>query len=279
MEPLLEQQQNTFHITFDSVSDLLDTMRSLESKYPQIQRRMDWIVRNHPDFIGRGIRTSTQGCDLVEQSWDEGLRIYDTIMNQLHDEHIPPPKSLKRRGCWSEEDGSEINIDRLREGEPYWRSTKREHRPGPISITILSGISTSCGVDWKDIIYRGAATICLTELLETAGYRVELWSVRYATEAYINGWNNLSCVCLKYGSDPLDVGTLINATSGWAFRSVWVPAQWLADVAAEDGYGTPASFDRYKHLITPDEQVIICENIWNHSAAVRWIRSEIEKLK
>ncbi len=275
MEPLLETKQTLYHLQYDSVSDLIDTVRRLNPEREAEKYRRS----SRAAFIGRPFKNLMEACDAIEQPWDEGLRAYTNIKNQLADSEIPPPSSLKRQRCWDEDSGSEISVDRLQEGNPYWSSSKRHHRPGPVSITLLSAITISGSEDWERVLWRSAATICLTELLESSGYRCEVSFINSVTEGYVNGFAGLTTVKVKYGSDPLDISTLINIGSGWAFRTVWFASDYLPPVEPSEGLGYPCSFVGHIPAITPDEQVIVCEDVWEHSSAVRWIRGELEKLK
>lgn len=274
MEPTLEKKEKFYNVNFDSVSDMVDTVKKLNP----VDSYMTTIP-NEARWIGRPFKNLIHACNSIQELWPQGMKTYERIINQLHDENITPPKSLKRRAVWNEDDGTEVSIDRLREGNPYMRHTRREHRPGPVSVTILSSIAASAYQDTDDIIYRGAASICLTELLEKSGYRVELWNVHHARDSYSNKMDALISTCLKRGNDPLDVSTLINVNSGWAFRTVWFGSMFYPDNKLSNGYGFPGALKGMEEYISMDQQIILCEGIWNHSEAVRWIREEISKLK
>jgi hypothetical protein len=276
-EPLSELKKNLYHIMFDSVADLVDTAKEV---YKKDATMLDIAEPSRASFIGRKFKNAHEAYSAIEKPWDEGLRTFQQVKNQIADERIASPKSLKRHACWSEDSGSEINVDRLREGSPFFRTTKRDHRPGPVSITLIVDVGANAAKTQDQIMYRGVASTILTELLEDAGYRVELIGVSASSCNYTNGKDSLITAILKYGSDPLDVSTLINITSGWALRTAWWTTEWFPpDIQVTWSRGGHAHLENHIPLITPDEQVIICENIWNHSQAVSWIRQEIEKLK
>jgi hypothetical protein len=84
-----------------------------------------------------------------------------------------------------------------------------------------------------------------------------LWAVHHAFSGYKNNKSNLSAVRLKHGHDPLDVSTLINATSGWYYRTFFFGGYWLYTKSPPNtglGYCMPVS--GIKHMITPDTQCI-----------------------
>lgn len=215
----------------------------------------------------------------VDRRWDEGMKIYDSLMDQLRDVELPRPKNLRRRSVWSEEAGDEVDVDRLRRGAPYWRTTRRDHRPGPMHATIIVDVSTPWTVPSIDILWRGVAAVLLTTLLEEAGYRIELWAANHA----INAWNNqndvLSAVCLKQPTDPIDESTLVNAVSGWAFRTLFLGSYHLGKGSVNQNYALQLpEMEKMKHHITQDEHTFLASKLWNRTAVVNWVRTQLEEI-
>ncbi len=89
---------------------------------------------------------------------------------------------------------------------------------------MIVNVGGNCGTRHRNLLWRGAAAVALTRLLEEAGYRVELWAAVKVTRV----WQRkdkfdtavMDAVCLKRAGDPLDESTLISAVSGWFFRTV-----------------------------------------------------------
>lgn len=288
---LTERKQDLHVVVFDSITDQLETTLKEKSRWTKDNTGLslldDTLERDHfPEdgFKGRRFSGGWKGLEkALFEPWDEGMKTYDRIMNQLRDEELPRPKSLKRVGTWSDEEGDDVDMDRLRAGQTYLRTTRRSHRPGPLSVTVVAVVGDSAGWRSMDLLYRGAAAIALTEILEKVGYRVELWATRHVGCPYSSRWvggaSLLMTTLLKRGSDPLDTIAFINAVSGWCFRTLYFGSMWLCGTPMSR-YGFPKSLreEHTKHF-TSDQQVIICDNIGNHSQAVSTIRSEIAKLK
>lgn len=276
-------KENYVQIMFDSVFDQVQSVLEIADRIPTDNAHRKWNPAAKEDrraaWIGRHFKSWIDAQESANREWGEGIRAFDNAMNQLRDEKVPEPKSLKRKAYWSEDDGDEICLDRLRHGQPFMRHTKRQHRPGPISVTIITNITTHSGHISLDIIWRGVAAICLTEILEKAGYRVELWAANHCGAAYANSKYQLSAVRLKHGADPIDISTLINATSGWYYRTFFFGSYWLYHSTPTDGLGYCMSLDGIRHMITPDEQCMICDGVWSHSQAITWVRKQLESLK
>lgn len=104
--------------------------------------------------------------------------------------------------------GDDVDVSRFLSGEPenMMRYTTEERQGGKIlSILIQGGASSTVGL--TEILNRGAAILALTDILETAGYRVEL---QYASCAHVYGKGEYVTVqfALKRSQDGLDVTRL-----------------------------------------------------------------------
>lgn len=230
-------------------------------------------------FIGRSFSTFAEVRQASESYWKEGWDVFCELKKLLEKVEFPQPKSLKRELIWSEEDGFELDLDRLQRDRPYWRSSRRHHRPGPINITIVSNITCHGGIEPMDVLWRGAAMIVLTEILEQAGYRVEMLLAHHSSGAFYDGTlRKLTVMRLKRPQEPIDVMPFVNAVSAWFYRTILFGSYWL-DGAPTHGHGQPCDLNPIKSHITHDQQVILCENVWSQAAAVAWIKSEINKLK
>jgi hypothetical protein len=143
-------------------------------------------------------------------------------------------------------------------------------------------MGANCSIDADDILWRGAAAIVLTEALEEAGYRVELWAYSRSAGAYPSSKDAsdsfLACQ-LKATSDPLDPSTLVNAVSGWFFRTRVLHERCISEqkVSGSLGYHQQATADQLDH-VTPDAERIVIQGVWNYAAAVNLLRETLEKM-
>lgn len=229
-------------------------------------------------FVGREFSNWQQVRRAMGELWPKGMTIYSEMMRELESEHIPKPKSIRRSRRWSEDNGDEVSVDRLMRGQTYWDQSYREARPGPMNITLVTDIATSGCVPHDEILWRGAAMVLLTELLEQAGYRVELWTATWCKNAHRNGRGCCIATNYKRSGDPLDVSTLINGVSGWYYRTIFFGSYNISDSAPCNGLGDIQALNEVIKYITPDEKAIVVKNVWDRNNAVRFVRSQLREM-
>lgn len=278
------------YITFDSLTDQIESCKAVKYKWniphrPKGGMNPSWFYGDHgSEFIGRAeLKSMEDAFAAVSTPWDEGLEVYERVKRQLEDVHIEPPKSLKRKGAWSEDDGSEVDIDRLQKGQAYWRSTERHHRPGPVTATIVTNVWHPAYVRYSDVIWRGAASIYLAELLEQSGYRVELWTTCVTTDMCLDGINGAISTCVKRPHEPLDTVTMLNLISGWGLRTLWFNSFWTVpnqNATAHYGLQDDVDMEGVARSLSRDENVFISSDT-NQSfhGAISWIKQQLEKIK
>jgi hypothetical protein len=248
---------------FESVEELVEFAMSV----PRI--RMDPVLADHTDegdnkhrFTGRQFDAWVDVQAATRSAWDEGLQVLADMLAQLTTADLPKPVCRKRKLRWRDDDGDELDNDRLRSGQQFWRSAYRQQVAGPQVVTILVDVAANCGVKYLDILWRGAAAVALTKILEDAGYRVELWSVLSDRELWNQrgtDYHNLTGVCLKRPSDPLDESTLITAVSGWFFRTVHFRAycQGTKKINLGLGHTTAPTAEQLDEFSTDPQRIVI----------------------
>lgn len=280
--PNLSHRTYFFNV-FESMHDLANAVKAVDPLIRQGgSRSSNWYPRGQfNSFVGETFRDWNHVQSQTESYWPKGMEVYSRMVDKLRDIELPRPKSLKRELIWRDDDGFDLDLDRLQRDQPYWRATRRQHRPGPMSFTMVTDITTSGSYNTMDVLWRGAASVVLTEILERAGYRVELWVAQHCINSYpsITGRCQCTAVRLKRGSDPLDQSSLINATSGWAYRTLFFGAYWIGGVHPTQGLGTVADIKQIVPALTTDEQVCVVDRIYDERAAIQFIQTQINKLK
>lgn len=276
---LMSKIDDKTHFTiFESLAELGEHSYEASKKNPGgYWNHLGW---DEVEWVGRNFHNDLKNAEkALGELWQEGMDIYDKVSQRLRDVELPRPVSIKRRGAWSEDGGDEIDLDRMRRGQAYWRTTHRDHRPGPMSITIVSNVAANSSKSSMEMMWRGAASVVLTNILEDAGYRVELWAAGYSQEVWTDDKNNVHATCLKRTTDPMDVGALINVLSGWCYRSIYFAQKLMPNRNITMSLGHSISIRKLIPHITSDEQVMVSEDLWDFNAAVRWIRDQLELLK
>lgn len=267
-------ENNTQYRVYDSVQEMLAAVATVE----------DSRVHSDPTragFVGREFSSWGDAYAAARSEWGDGIVLLEGMLAELGDLNLPRPKSRKRRTRFEEAGGDEVDYDRLRGGQDFWRLTRRESSDGPSTVTLFIAMTTPGVLDSEQILWRGAAAIVLAKLLEEAGYRVELWAVSRTDNCYPRATfkNHCTGVCLKRTSDPIDTSTLINAVSGWFYRTINFREKSVSKSKVDRGLGhctrmTVLDLDQF----TNDAQRHVVEGVWDRAAAIRFIREKLAEL-
>jgi len=234
------------------------------------------------DFVGRHFDGWDGVLAAVDQPWQEGADILNAFIERLKTIEIPPIKSRKRKSTFNENEGDEIDLDRLYAGQPFWRKSESETHDGPATVTIVMDACASSQVDTEDILWRGAAAIALTHVLEEKGYGVELWIIEGGYPLKGDSSPTMEACCLKRTSDPLDTSTLVNTASGWFYRSAYFTIIRSVGTYLKKkiqyglgGVYTPTKKDLDQY--TPDDPIYI-SGVFSFSGACSVVEAELERI-
>ncbi|HEX4589472.1 MAG TPA: hypothetical protein VH120_06060 [Gemmataceae bacterium] len=232
-------------------------------------------------FIGREFRDWADVKAKLDEAWPDGLDEVQWMLFELRNVKLPTVTCQKRRPRFADE-GDEIDNDRLRSGQEYWRTLRRESSTGPQTFVIVAAMTTPANRDSMDVLWRGAVAIVLADLLEDQGHRVELWACHRTGHAYKSGADNFQAVCLKHSEEPVDISTLTNAVSGWCYRTLWftdMDAEPRSKTRAGLGHCRSVSqYDENVQAITSGANLIVIDNLWNKTAAVEFASRTLETI-
>ena len=230
--------RRTIHCHYDTLAEF--QADSLEGMNPKWTAAVESFRRNKSSFIGRKFSSWGEIIEAANSAWGDGLDAIEEMIRDIRAAEMPRPKSRRRKRRFDEMDGDEVDLDRLRSGNPYWATTHRENRDGPEDITIVVHVGGNCSQRSMDLLWQGAAAIAATEILEEAGFRVRL----IASQRSHHVWASKSgghfdtdgavSVVLKNAGDPLDKSTLANAISGWYYRTMYF---------AHHGHRSPGGYE------------------------------------
>lgn len=264
--------------------ELLDTTRGHLYQFDSLQETVD-IVSKHQkvdnwdySFLGRSFNRFSQVIEATNSLWKEGMDLYQEMFNQLEQEHVPPPRSIKRKQSWSEEGGDELDLDRLRNQQPYWLTTRKRKVPEAITVTILTDLGGRAYVKSREMFWRGVSSVLCTELLERSGYRVELWGVHRSN--YVYSYSNRGigvAIRLKELNQPLDVSSLVNAVSGWFYRTVIFGCMDITPETVCGSRGGTVEINDVVEEVSQDPQLLISQDIWSKEQAINWVKTQLAK--
>jgi hypothetical protein len=269
--------------TYEHVYDGLDAMTAAADAGVKAGRVNDTSV--HPaineSFIGRQLADWTDVKAKLNEAWPEGLDEVQWMLFELRKATLPPVTCHKRRPRFAD-DGDEIDQDRLRSGQDYWRTLRRESVTGPQNFCIVTDMGTLSRVDAKDILWRGAVAIVLADLLEEQGHRVELWAACRQRRTYYDGSGSFQAVCLKRPDQPVDISTLTNAVSGWCYRTLFFQdraSEPRSKMRESAGHSIPLSvLDRCVAKLAGNARMIAVSQVWSKDAAVAFASGLLQNL-
>jgi hypothetical protein len=201
-----------------------------------------------PEFLGRDLGVPNTPADVEEIfqkaviiPWKAGVEQVERVADLL-DKDIPEPFSVRRVQVWGE-DGC-FDLDRCRAGEDYRRTTKRATRVSDRSIDLFVQINGKANLTPTQMMYRGAAAVAMTRVLERSGYNVRIVAYNRSRCSYIGGGryaDEFQMFTVKEYADPIDVCSVANAVSPWLRRSAGFAAFWLAHPSwmPDTGLGQP----------------------------------------
>ena len=125
-----------------------------------------------------GLTSWSEATAILEKGWPEGAERLRVLGAKLSAQ-VPQAKSIRRKLTWAD-DGDEICRDRLNSGqvEQCWRTMRRSPFAAPQTVAIETTWGGHYGQTAEELFWQGAAAAVLTDILEDAGYRVEVYANR-----------------------------------------------------------------------------------------------------
>lgn len=276
MRAYINKERETRVTLFDSVAEL--TERTAE-RTTFAHGYGDDHCRGRESFIGRRFESMRHAGQQADVLWAEGMEVLENMRRDLASVAMPAPKSRRRTLRWDDANGDEVDFDRLRSGQNFWRATQRQFVAGTATRTIVVQLGALGCIAADDMLWRGAAAIALAEAMEAAGYRVELWGSVTVDDRFISGKpHEFTAVPLKTAADPLDPSTLVNVCSGWFYRTIfWHHATCIGPT--DDGMGhTDAPKAWHLDTLSGDADRVLISEVWTYRDAIDLVKRELEKL-
>lgn len=234
-------------------------------------------------FFGRKFTGWNDIVTATTEGWIEGVNTVNDMIKKIKKHKLPRVKKRQRVKVWDDEDGDEVDNDRLREGRKPFRTTERvQNLSAKGVVTLVSDMRANWTVSPEDILWRGASACVLMQLLENAGYRVEFWTASAGACAYVEPRSDsFVAACAKRPEQPMNLPQIVGAVSAWFYRGVSFYSVNLAqdlqpsDYAGRDRYNGVKSFC---HLLTQDETVLAIENLWDEKSAIDFIGDACEAI-
>lgn len=233
-----------------------------------------------PAWIGRKFFTFDDIVKATDSTWPEGVDRVEEMSRELEREQLPRPTVIKRRRVWNDYAGDEIDVDRYRSGEPFFRDQVRQQTPGPKVITFLVQVGQNAFMDSEKLFWRGALAVTLARICEDAGYRTEITAFEMGARTIAAKCSNLiTSVNLKGAADALDVSSLVNATSGWFFRTVVFASFTAAGERLNSGLGSnQEATDKTVEFLSPGSRPWLVSGVYDKASSLKLARELLQTL-
>lgn len=207
---------------FDSLINMAKETAQSQKSLPANARCRISPSQSGEGWTGHAAVSWDEVPNVASESWATAKDHVQSIISTLVEgDTLPRPKNRKRVRRYNELDGSELSLDRLQAGHDWWEDAQRDVRRGPTTITVLTNLDAGCSTGPHSVFWRGAAAIAATDLLEQAGYMVELIMWCHGTSVYSHPRDHqLTLLRLKEAGQPLDMQALCCGLSAWFLRVV-----------------------------------------------------------
>jgi hypothetical protein len=171
-----------------------------------------------PCNVERPFTTWENALEQLSTASPKNIEQLESVQSEIQ-AAMSVPKSRLRRARWNEDDG-ELNVDRWFAGDAAYRQPYRVHTRGPAVVSVVCNLDGSVNDGAGPIFWRGASAIAVADLLETAGYGVDLvlWCKGHSVYVFPKG-EQLSICRLKEAGDPMNRDSLLTGLSAWFLRT------------------------------------------------------------
>ena len=243
-----------------------------------IRRKMLTTAFQHytSEWMG-GMHSWKEATSILGNGWPEGAERLRALAGKLSAQ-LPQAKSIRRKATWAD-DGDEICKDRLQAGqiEQCWRTMRRSPFVAPQTVAIETPWGGHFRQTAEELFWQGAAAAVLTDILEEAGYRVELYANRVSEE---RGRRHCTRLKVKEADMPMRLdGVAAALCHAGIFRTFGFLCIEQAEFDVDDwghGHGSELSRQDAEVLNGGIESVHI-GTISTQSQAIAVVRQFIEK--
>jgi hypothetical protein len=250
---------------FNSLQAFIETAKGGQ----KFKRPLD----NDPDFFGRyGLTSWEVVIDEFNKWQDTEMALVNSLIAKLESK-IAAPEKRRRRAAWKQE-GDSFSFERAFDRkEKCWAGSRKVNRSAPRSIDIVFEFGAMASVSASELLNKPAVAIALCDLLEQAGYIVRLIGHRRADRAWKIGTEEVASVeniILKDEGQPLDKVSVVNAMSGWFYRTLCFAArtnlpsdQCVTGYCGSMGFTRTITNDDTEHVVDNLDSAIIIKGSFN----------------
>lgn len=117
----------------------------------------------------------------------------------------------------------EINLDRLMMGDRRFLRRRVQDKQNKPVIGLAVPVQANSHISTEIVSIRSVVCGIAVEILESLGYCVEVYAVAYGQREFSDEGqeNGVQCLRIKQAGESMATSTILNATSGWSFRTAF----------------------------------------------------------
>ena len=189
---------------------------------------------------------------LMTQGWADGAAKAGSMTPTLSN-LVPPPRSIRRRIRWAEA-GTDIHIDRALSGDwdKAFRNSYTEQVAGsPRILSLACNFGGHSDLGTEQLFWCAAQMIVTCDLLEQAGYQVELRAVKHNVHHGARNPHTLIDVLVKQAGQPMRADA-VAAVFGHAgvYRTYGHTLLMTAPHDIGSGFGAPTAIGAMLKIAT-----------------------------
>lgn len=211
-------KKNMMVVEYD-ITDLPKMKRHIDEYAAEVNKQYvreigdDKRMRGEQIWYG-GAKSWKEIDDVLLNGWKEGAQRAEELVEAI--EHmIPMPQGRRRKPRWMDQ-GDELDKGRMYAGQidTMWRAAPRTVGPAPRVISVEVAVGGNAHRKADELYWCGVSAIVLTDALEQAGYRVELWASTYNLGSGWGGDNGPDSWCilnrcrLKEAMEPVRIDSV-----------------------------------------------------------------------
>jgi len=190
------------------------------------------------------------------------------LIDEFEGSETTEPVDVHRRPTYVEDGGDEVDLGRLYGGQAFWRTLKRRPMYGQQVKRLIIQMSTPGSRAFNELYWRGVVGVVVADLLEKAGYQVELWAMNPTKSTYISGKGHCSALLLKDANGPVDLDALCKAISAWFYRTFWFTSKvWTGEKVVSSLGGPRSIYPGDRDAVfggdSLDEDCLMVHNVWD----------------
>ena len=192
---------------------------------------------NHSHYWGH-IRNNQHLTEVIRDGWSEGAEKIIKLSDKLR-ALVPMPVGTRRKLRWSDQ-GDEVEMHRVYTGQldQAWRSYPRQRDRAPRVISIDVDIGHNNNVSSEDLFWSGAAAVALTDALELAGYRVELFATWGSAHGSGHTLTRFRAKAANQSCSPTSVAALVALPATFRYYGLISNVLHSGEVGCDFGHAT-----------------------------------------